>query len=703
MLPPFFHQTPFFRLLLPFIAGIVVGFCFFIPSEYVILACLLCMTGIIAMLWKWKWLFQHRLMWLYGIFLNLFFFSVGVCTVSLCTFVPLDYSEQGSWLGVVVDPPLERANSLKATVHVRANLTGDSAIAKNERVIMYFRKDSLSRLIRQGDLLVMNATLNVVNNSGNPYEFDYQGYLARKQVGRSAFVETGSWRKMDSFAQSPLYNLSYRIRYSLLDILKRSNLSGNELAVASALVLGYKADLDNELLKAYSRSGAIHVLAVSGLHVGIIFMVFKMLLLPFSFIQRTKWLRALILLAVLWLYALITGLSPSVMRAATMFSFIAAGEALNRKAYIYNSIAASAFILMLFNPGNLLELGFQFSYMAVIAIVYLCPYLKGLFTFKNWFLDKVWDLTCVSIAAQAGTAPLMLYYFHQFPTYFLLSNFVVIPAASVIIYGTVFLLFISPVSWLFEIVSWLLDKFLYTINFLVFFIEKIPGSVTLGIRFAGWEVLYAYIFVATLTIWLTKKYKTAFFAILILMTFWVTGATVRSGNDLQRQQMIVYATQGNSLLQFVNGRDDMIWYSSRNPAFNAAYLTDGYRTAMQLKPLKHYLSLDSVFNKQEEIYLPGFFNDGNYLFFAGKRLAIFTRNMPPQNAGSQSIRTDIAVLTQNVNVRIPQILEWYSPEIIVVDASNSQARIDRWEQECKDAGVEFHRVDRDGAFILNGE
>jgi len=703
MLPPFFHQTPFFRLLLPFIAGIVVGFCFMTPSGYGIFVCVVCMTGIVGMIWKWKWLFQHRLGWIYGILLNLFFFFVGVTAVSLRSFVPLDYSEQGSWLGVVTDPPLERANSMKATVHIRAHLSGDSTSAHDELVIAYFRKDSLSRLIRQGDLLVMNTTLNAVNNAGNPYEYDYRGYLARKHIGRSAFVESNSWRKIDSYAQNPLFNLSYRIRYSLLDILKRSNLSGNELAVSSALALGYKADLENELLKAYSRSGAIHVLAVSGLHVGIIFMVFKMLLLPFSFIQRTKWLRALILLAVLWLYALITGLSPSVMRAATMFSFIAAGEALNRRAYIYNSIAASAFILLLANPGNLLELGFQFSYMAVIAIVYLNPFLKGLYTFKNWFLEKVWDLTCVSIAAQAGTAPLVLYYFHQFPSYFLLSNYVVIPAASVIIYGVALLFFISPVPVVFETVSWLLDKFLYAVNSMVFFIEKIPGSVTLGIRFAGWEVLFAYILIATITVWMTKKYKTALFATLVLITFWITGATIRTGEDLRRQQLIVYATQGNSLLQFVNGRDDMIWYSSRNNTFNADYLTEGYRTAMQIKPLQYYFLLDSVFNKPEKLYLPGLFNDGNYVYFAGKRLAIFTRNTPPKIAGSQSIRTDIAILTQNVNVRIPQIMEWYSPELIVVDASNSQARIDRWEEECVEAGVRYHRVDRDGAFVLKNE
>jgi competence protein ComEC len=357
---------------------------------------------------------------------------------------------------------------------------------------------------------------------------------------------------------------------------------------------------------------------------------------------------------------------------------------------------------LLVNPGNLLELGFQFSYFAVIAIVYLCPYLKGMYTFKNWFFDKVWDLACVSIAAQAGTAPLVLFYFHQFPTYFLLSNYVVIPAASVIIYGAVFLFFISPVPVVFETFGWLLDKFLYVVNSLIFFIEKIPGSVTLGIRFAGWEIFFAYVSIATITIWLTKKNKIALFAILVSIASWITCANIRTAQDQRRKQLIVYQTQGNSLLHFMEGRDNTIWCANRNPAFNAAGFTESQRTALHLKPVQSY-QMDSVFRTYEKSYLPGLYADGNHILFAGKRLVVFTRNTPPQNAGTQTINTDVAILTQNVNVRIPQIMEWYRPEMIVMDASNTQARMDRWEEECTEAGVKYHRVDRDGAFVMRNE
>ena len=700
MLPVFFYQTPFFRLLLPFIIGIVVGFHFAIPAEFCLLACVFPIAGLGVYICIQP--NSHRWGWLYGTFLNVFIFGAGISSVSLRPFTPEEKSEQGAWLAVVDEPPTERENSMKATVRIRADLTGDTKIACDERVVTYFRKDSLSRHIRQGDLLLMNAVLKPVANAGNPYEFDYHGYLARKHIGRSTFVESGHWQLLSSYAQNPLFNFSNRIRNTLLDVFRRAGLSGHELSVASALVLGYKADMDDALRNAYSASGAMHVLAVSGLHVGIIYMVLSSLLRLVPFIHRTKKLRALILLAALWLFALITGLSPSVMRAATMFSFIAAGEAFQRRAFTYNNIAASAFILLFINPGNLFEVGFQLSYMAVIAIVFLHPYLYGLVSFRRRIPNAMWNLACVSIAAQIGTAPLALYYFHQFPSYFILSNFIVIPAATIIIYGALLLFLVSPVPVLFKTVGWLLDMFLYIVNFCIFFIEKLPGSVILGIHFSGWEILFAYILVATTSIWMLTKYKTAFLATLVLLFVWFSNNTIGNSRDLKRQQLIVYHTRGNSLLQFVEGYDHSVWYASRQPSFNTFGFTEPQRIAMQLDNAQYHL-LDSALRVENKSHLPGLYNNGNFVLFAGKRIAVFTSNMPPQDAGRQSIRTDVAILTQNVNARIAQIVESYRPDVVVIDASNASTRIDRWEKECAEAGVNCHRVDRDGAFILTAE
>ena len=694
MLPPFFHQTPFFRLLLPFIAGIMFGFRFAVPAGYCILFCGLCITTLGAILWKKL----RKPEWMHGVVLNLFLFSVGVASISLRAYTSILEQEHGIWLIVVEEPPIERTNSIRAIVNVRID---ENEKARNERIMTYFRKDSLSSSIKQGDMLLINANISPVTNAGNPHEFDYKKYLARRNVGRSAFVESEQWKHIDSYAQSPLFNFSNRIRNNLLEILRRSGLSGNELAVVSALTLGYRADIDDELRRAYSASGAMHVLAVSGLHVGIVYMALNTVLLLFPFLNRAKWLRAIIQLTALWMFALITGLSPSVMRAATMFSFIAVGDALRRRAYIYNSIAASAFILLLVNPYNLLEVGFQFSYMAVIAIVYLHPMIYKLLNFRNIVLDKTWNLACVSIAAQAGVSPLAIYYFHQFPTYFVFTNFIVIPAATIIIYGAIFMFIISPFTVLFEVFGWLFDKFMYIINFMIFFIEKLPGSVILNIRFAQWEIILAYILIAAVGAWMLVKHKFYLFVVLVAIVFWTAGATVRTSHELRRQKLIIYNCHGNSLIQFISGHENTVVYSSRNPTFNAGSFLKNQRTAMQLANCT-YFSMDSAFRIENRTFVPPIiFSDGNFIKFGNKRIAVFTRNEPPQYADSLRINIDLAILTQNVNANIIQIIESYNPEIIIIDASNSTTRANNWENECIAADVKFHRVDKSGAFVLN--
>jgi hypothetical protein len=187
-------------------------------------------------------------------------------------------------------------------------------------------------------------------------------------------------------------------------------------------------------------------------------------------------------------------------------------------------------------------------------------------------------------------------------------------------------------------------------------------------------------------------------ATFVFLSCWVTGAAARSRNDLLRQQLTVYNTRGNTLIQFVEGRNHAVWHAGRNASFHAASFIENQCTDMQLGK-GHYNLLDSALY-MESPYLSGLFTDGNFLQFLGKRIVIFTRNMPPQDAGEQSIHIDIAILTQNVSARIPQIIQSYHPDLIVMDASNAQARIDRWEKECVATGVKCHRMDRDGAFTI---
>jgi competence protein ComEC len=698
-LPSFFYQTPFFRLLLPFIAGIVVAshisIAFGLPA---LLSAMVTFLFLMFFLTGKDGQQSRSRTVLLGICVNIFLFLSGITTVVFHLFTPEEQAERGIWTVVVEEPPVERENSMQVVLKTRAFYVDGLWNVDNEKIMAYIRKDSLSQKIRQGDLLLIDTELRPVTNAGNPFEFDYQSYLNRKQIGRSAFVEKDSWKYLSGHAREPLKNFTGRIRNHLLEVFKTAGLSGNELAVASALVLGYRAELNDEIRNAYSASGAMHVLAVSGLHTGIVYFIMNLLLSLIPVLQRVRILKSFLLLVALWLYALMTGMSPSVMRATVMFSFIVTGEIFHRKLCIWNSIAASAFFLLLINPFNLLDVGFQLSYMAVISIVFFHSRFYSLLSFKNRLAANIWKLVCVSIAAQLGTMPLSLYYFHQFPGYFILSNLTVVPAATVIMYGALFLIPASTVPALLNVCGWLLDKFLYLVNLVIFTIEKLPGSVIWPIRFAGWEVAVLYLLLATLSIWLQSERKSFLFASLSLCLFWSSATAVRNYQDMSRQQLIVYNSRGNSLVQFINGRDNLVWYQSRNTSFDVRKMIENVRVARRLKDAD-CIRLDSALVSTGRHY-SGIYSNRNFIGFAEKRIAVFSGNCRPGKI-SEKLKVDIIILTQNTNAEIRQLIAYHQPETVVIDASSSPNRMDLWEKDCIEAGVNCHRVDRNGAFVAN--
>ena len=246
-----------------------------------------------------------------------------------------------------------------------------------------------------------------------------------------------------------------KLRKSFINIFENQGISGRNFAVVTALVLGMDDYLDNDTRKEFSSAGAIHILCVSGLHVGVIYMVLNALLF---FLKRNKYaraLRSLILLIGIWFYAMLTGLAPAVLRAATMFSFVIIGTGIKRKAGVFNSLTVSAFILLLFNPFLIYNVGFQLSYAAVIAIVAIQPTIYQIWQPKNKIADNIWGITTVSVAAQLGTAPLGLFYFHQFPNYFIITNLIAIPLATLILYAGFLSVILSPLTIVAKCITWL--------------------------------------------------------------------------------------------------------------------------------------------------------------------------------------------------------------------------------------------------------
>ena len=452
-----------------------------------------------------------------------------------------------SYIAVIVDEPRVKQKPVKVVVSIT-----DIEKSSKGKVLLYFKKDSVSSQLKYGQEIILRTKLERVVGMGNPNEFNYTRYLRFNNIYFRGYVNSDSW-KILSDGQFSFTGWFLGVRSELIEILKESGLEGNELSVASALILGFRSELDRELMNAYAGAGATHVLAVSGLHVGIVYMILNFVL---SFLLRFKYgrlVRTILVITVLCSYAALTGLSPSVFRAATMFTFVAIGSSLSRNTNIFNTLAASAFCLILYEPMIIMQVGFQLSYAAVIGIVLIQPRLFRLYTFKNRLADWAWAITCVSVAAQIATFPLGLLYFHQFPNLFLVSNLLVIPAAAGILYlgFSLFLASIWKPALLFF--GFLLETLISILNQVVVWIEKIPYSVLSGIDISTPEAILIYLTITGFLIFIIRENKHGLYASLSLSVLFVSLQIVEVNEQKSQQFITIYNVKKETAIAFVDG------------------------------------------------------------------------------------------------------------------------------------------------------
>lgn len=490
---------------------------------------------------------------------------------------------------------------------------------------------------------------------------------------------------------NPELNLQLKalqLRNYILKQYKKHGITDQQHAVLAALTLGYKNKLDEEIKHAYSNSGGMHVLAVSGLHVGIIYLVLAFLLKPLRKRKYGNYLAVSIVITFLWFYALLTGLSPSVFRASTMFTIIAIGTLFKRNTNIYNSLAASALILLLYNPCLITEIGFQLSYLAVIGIVFFYPKIYGILHIKNKLVDNIWSLTAVSLAAQIATFPISLYYFQQFPSYFLLTNFLVIPFATILIYGTILFLllsFIQPLAYFF---AKLLNYLVYGLNTAVQFIESLPGSVIENINSSFMLMLLLYIlivFIAFLIAYKNKKYIFFIYTTVILIAIDVNYEKFKVN---MKEHFIVFNIPGNSFTQIKSKTSTHNIYGSKDETSNYTIVNNTNKFQQE----KHYIleqsSKHPIFKKN--IFV---FNNESILFENHARLNQF------KNVDSK-LKIDYLVLSNKTKNNLFTLLQFYDIKNVIIDASVSFFSQKRWIEACKKNEIPYHSTREKGAFIL---
>ena len=450
----------------------------------------------------------------------------------------------------IVKPIKLTSKKVSVTANVKAIQYRGQSIQTEGKSIFYLNKDSLSAKLLPGDILEFkNAQFKNLTYHHNPGQFDYATFLRFHQIHYANYIN--EWDKKGStfnFLRYPTL-----IRNKALEVLKENVIIKSHFPIVSALVLGYKDELSNHTKHSFSSTGAMHVLAVSGLHVGIIYFVLKSMMTLFTFNQRNRVFRNILVLIGIWVYALITGMSPSVLRACTMLSFLIIAEVFNRNTNVYNVLSASAILLLIINPYLIMQVGFQLSYLAVLGILYIQPKMEKIWAPKYWLIKKIWTITTVSIAAQISTFPLGLLYFHQFPNYFLISNLVVIPAAFLILSLGILIIVLSFSKIIVGFISYLLQHVLNSLLLVIRHIESIPGSLTEGLSISIFETMLIYLFIALILISLKFK-KYIFYGIstfIFFLLLFINGIEDYRLRGLKR--IIVYNIPNHFGMDLVNG------------------------------------------------------------------------------------------------------------------------------------------------------
>lgn len=675
------HKYPFLRLLIPFALGIWLSFsCLNLSQNDVKIVLATDVFIGVTLIVTASVVRNYRYRWVFGMILNLHLILIGVAVVHIRD-DDLD-ADCDVFVARLAECPTEKEKSVKVLLKMQS---------ENGSVMTYFEKNERSMSLRYGDVIAFHEPPKLVEPPKNPEQFDYRKYLFRKGVLRQVYLKSGSWEKLDYNRANPIYGFSYRLRDFLLETMRNLGINDDEYAVAAAILLGYDDTLPTELRQKYVAAGSMHILCVSGMHVGVVFMVFSYLL---AFLGRHK---QPLLLLLIWFYALLAGLAPSILRATIMLSFVIVGDMLKREGILVNSIAASAFLLLCIKPANLFDVGFLLSYCAVIGIVTLQKPIYRIVYTRFKILDKIWELTSVTLAAQIATAPLSIYYFHQFPSYFWLSNLFMGPISTVVIIGGMIMLLVFFVPYINIGVAFCVKWMVYVMNYIVSWIESLPFSIVKGLYVNGLE--FVCLIIAILLLMMTIEYKKKYmiFGLLSMLLIFSVSQLNRAVVQRNQKSLTIYSLNKNTAIDFVCGNEHVLLCDTiavRDPSVLSFSIENNlvkegvYKNGAVLPVCE--MSFENLFMKKRE----------NIVSFCGKTIGFVDEKSTFSVKLPYRPHLDFFVVYGNKNIDVEKLLNCYIIDLLVIDGSVPNYLSEKIIRKAGEMGQECHDVKKDGALVF---
>ncbi len=585
------------------------------------------------------------------------------------------------WLVRVAAEPTPRERSVKVEAEMLQSVDGKAVGGK---VLFYLQPSAATAELRYGDLLLVHAPLARIAPPCNPDAFDNQRYMRRRGIYYSGFVREDGWQRVGHRPANPLRFLANTARTRLSDLYAQAGMSGDELGILKAILLGDDDTLDPELKASYSSAGVSHILCVSGMHVGIIFMIINFLLKPLDLFRTSRILKTLLVMLVVWLYAHITGLAPSVTRSATMFTFVALGQLLRRNTNVFHSLFASMFILLIVNPLLLFEVGFQLSYLAVAGIVLFQPKFAALYTCRTRVGRYFWELLTVSVAAQLGTSPISIYYFAKFPNYFILSNLSVIALSFAVIITGVALLPISFVPLVSKHLTWLLTIEINAMNAIITFVERLPHSVTENIDYHIVQVILLYGVIGCFCYLLYRRERRVLWTAGVLFVLFCSSFVGKKVLTARETGFLAYHVRKCSVLEF-NWHGQTVWLSDTLRGegdklfqYNVSRHARRHRLSGTMVPIDT-LAFDTPFLCKR----------GNFIRFEDKTYYMLTYKERLRPCGNDSLRVDCLLLRRNPRLPPEEAMAALSFREVIADGSNTPFYVERWRVFCLENGVPF--------------
>ncbi|MEL1247236.1 ComEC/Rec2 family competence protein [Flavobacterium helocola] len=665
-------KFPLLTITISFAIGIIAEYNLQWSLSTLIVSLFLCLGIFCFLFWKSKKaLLQNTL---FGIATYLLAFTLGMMSF----YIHSDLNSKNHYS----KKSFEETNSIRAIVSTTLKpnekynkyfitLSHFNDTIASGQLLLYVPKTNYETL-HSGDEIWLNNAVYPIPKAFNPYQFDYSKYLEKQNVFHQIYTRENQIKIIQTHKTIDFYIET--LRNNLSKSFDIHHFEPKTKAIIDALILGQRLELDKETIADYSNAGVIHILAISGLHISIIYFFIVFLLKPLKRMKFGAEIQLLIFLGILWLFALLTGLPASVTRAVTLFSFISIGNYFNQPKAIYNALAISAFLILLVKPNAIFDIGFQLSYAAVLSIVLFQPFYKKFYFTDNKISIYFTDTILVSLAAQIGVLPLSLYYFNQLPLLFLLANLVIIPLSSlVLIVGIVIL----PLNYILPSVAVFLGKILeFSIQFMndyIHWIAQFKSGIITNISFSGWLTFSLYLVIIAFVYWLYHaKVKNVKYILGTLLLFQLSYISIK-WNENNSSELVIF-----------NEKTTLIGIKNQNNVMAFSDIPENHNTT-----LNHYTR--GTFSDSLRI-----FPLQNTISFQNKRILV----IDSLGIYKTSIRPEIIVLTQNPKINLSRLILEMKPKEIIADKSNYKNTIKVWEATCRKEKIPFHAIAEKGFYRL---